>query len=148
VIASDRLVLLDTNVLLLLARGKAAGEWILHRYGLYSRPEKPLVSVVSLGELWRIAHRHGWGAERQAQLQELGEVLVVVELEPEVFRKYGEIGAYLDRAGAPIPQNDVWIAATAAVKRAVLLTTDSDFDRLSPTYIEREYIAADTLPRS
>ena len=36
----------------------------------------------------------------------------------------------LKRAGTPIPINDVWIAALTLQHQAVLLTMDSDFDRL------------------
>lgn len=143
----DRLVLLDTNVLLHLIRGKAAGEWIARRYGLRERAEKPLVSAVSVGEIWRMAHRRDWGANLLDRLDALVSEMLVVDLEPGILRTYGEFGADLDRAGKPIPQNDLWIAATAAAKRAVLLTTDSDFDRLHPARIHRELVDPQSLPR-
>lgn len=145
-IPPDRLILLDTNVLLHLIRGRAAGRWIDVRYGLRGRPEKPLVSVVSVGELFRIAHRREWGAGRLAALNDLVAEMLVIGLEPEIVRGYGRIGAYLDGTGTPIPQNDTWIAATAASKRAVLLTTDAHFDRLHPAHAEREFIDPGELP--
>jgi tRNA(fMet)-specific endonuclease VapC len=113
VIAPGRLILLDTNVLLHLIRGRQAGRWIDERYGLRGRVEKPLVSVVSVGELFRIAHRRQWGAARLAALNDLVSEMLVIGLEPDVVRGYGVIGAFLDAAGMPIPQNDAWIAATA-----------------------------------
>jgi tRNA(fMet)-specific endonuclease VapC len=148
-IPPDRLLLLDTNVLLHLVRGGAASAWIEREYAIGSRPDKPLISIVSVGELYRIAQRgkNPWGERKREQLRLLLAELVVIELEPEVIRRYGEIGAYLDDTGQPVQQNDVWIAATAASKRAVLLTTDSDFDRLHPTQVEREYIDPARLPR-
>ena len=36
--------------------------------------------------------------------------------------------------------HDMWIAATARVKGATLLTTDKDFDHLSLGYISRDWI--------
>lgn len=42
---------LDTNILLLLARGKERGQEIATRYGLLAPGLRPLVSVVSHGEL-------------------------------------------------------------------------------------------------
>ncbi len=33
-------------------------------------------------------------------------------------------------------KNDLWIAATANATGATLLTTDSDFDHLSPNFID------------
>jgi predicted nucleic acid-binding protein len=34
-----------------------------------------------------------------------------------------------------IGQNDLWIAATAWVTKAALITTDSDFDHLHPVFL-------------
>lgn len=150
-IPRDRLVLLDTNVLLHLVRNKAAGKWIERTYELRARPERPLISIVSVGEMLRLGLRAGrnWGAARHELLQRLMQELVVVDVEePGILPLYGRIGAYLDDTGQPIPQNDVWIAATAAAKDAVVLTTDSDFDRLHPEYVRREFIDPDHLPRA
>lgn len=145
-IPPDRLILVDTNVLLHLIRGRAAGRWIDERYDLRARIEKPLVSIVSVGELFRIAHRRQWGVARLAALDDLVSEMLVVGLEPEIVRGYGRLGAFLDATGTPIPQNDTWIAATAASKRAVLLTTDAHFDRLHPAHVEREFIDTAALP--
>ncbi len=37
-------------------------------------------------------------------------------------------------------KNDVWIAATASVVEAVLLTTDADFDHLDPRFLKRIWL--------
>jgi len=37
-------------------------------------------------------------------------------------------------------ENDIWIAATAKVTGAVLLTTDKDFDHLHGKYLTRIWI--------
>jgi tRNA(fMet)-specific endonuclease VapC len=37
-------------------------------------------------------------------------------------------------------RNDVWIAASAAVTGATLMTTDRDFDLLDGTHIQRVWI--------
>jgi predicted nucleic acid-binding protein len=147
VIAPDRLVLLDTNVLLLIARGKAAGRWLMDTYALGTRPERPLLSIVSLGELRRIGTRQGWGESRFAALDRIAADLLPVGINDRVVRGYAEAGAHLDAAGLRIPQNDLWIAATASASRAVLLTTDSDFDRLHPRFVERELVPVSSLPR-
>jgi len=41
VIAPDDMILLDTNVILYLLRGKAVGQWIKQTYQLDSRAELP-----------------------------------------------------------------------------------------------------------
>jgi len=43
-------------------------------------------------------------------------------------------------------KNDLWIAATAAVTGATLLTTDRDFDKLAPRFLAREWIDPETSP--
>ncbi|MBX3442213.1 MAG: PIN domain-containing protein [Planctomyces sp.] len=43
--------------------------------------------------------------------------------------------------GLNIGENDVWIAATARVTGAALLTCDADFTRLPPDLIRVEFVA-------
>lgn len=38
-------------------------------------------------------------------------------------------------------KNDLWIAATASILEATLLTTDQDFNHLTPELLRLEYIA-------
>lgn len=74
-------------------------------------------------------------------IRRLMRELVIVDIaDSTVLDQYAQIGAFLDSHGKRVQHNDIWIAATAAAKNAVLLTTDSDFDRLHPRYIERELI--------
>lgn len=148
-IPQDRLVLLDTNVLLHLLRGKAAGQWISAQYELHTRPERPLICVVTIGELLRIGSRatHPWGERRRRELRALLSQLVIIDISSDdVLTRYAEMGAYLDGMGRPIPQNDLWIGAAAAAKGAVLLTTDEHFTRLDPTQLSCEYIDPGLLP--
>ena len=39
-----------------------------------------------------------------------------------------------------VGDNDLWIAATAQITGTTLLTTDKDYDHLSPFYIQRDWI--------
>ena len=53
---------------------------------------------------------------------------------------YASIDAYFSRQGRPMGKNDLWIAATTHALGARLLTTDRDFDPLSPMFLERGWI--------
>lgn len=140
-IPPERLVLLDTNVLIHLVRGNAIGRAIDARYGLRARPERPLISMVTVGEVMKFAEWRNWGAKKRATIRELLNELVIVDISDQtILDQYAKIGAYLESNGKRIQQNDVWIAATAAAKNAVLLTADTDFDRLHPVHIEREFV--------
>jgi len=50
--------------------------------------------------------------------------------------QYASIKREAERQGTPLDENDLWIAATARALGAVVVTTDSDFQRLSGLDIE------------
>jgi tRNA(fMet)-specific endonuclease VapC len=59
---------------------------------------------------------------------------------PAILDAYALIDAEMQITGHSMGKNDLWIAATCAGTGFRLLTTDRDFDRLVPTYLERDYI--------
>lgn len=65
-------------------------------------------------------------------------------LDDATLRMYATLDSYCEARGQPMGKNDLWIAATAAVTGATLLTTDRDFDRLSPQFLTRDWIDPDT----
>jgi len=137
---SEPLYLLDTNVLLFLARGGALGQHIDARFGLRAARQRPLVCVVSHGEVWVLARRNGWGVEKQAALRNLLDNVVTVDINhPRVIDAYVELDlvsqAHPDGA-RNMGKNDLWIGAAARAAGATLLTTDGDFDHLIPDHID------------
>jgi len=135
-----RLLLLDTNILLHLVRENRLGRSIESRFRLQSRAERPLISIISLGEILAFVKRWNWGLSKTSALENLLRYLVVLEISEETLEHYAEIDFFLRRAGRPVQQNDMWIAATAAASGAHLLTTDKDFDPLYPAYLDRTWI--------
>lgn len=88
------------------------------------------VPTVALGEL-----RTGFllGARRQRNESELdafldNPVVEVLPVDSETSRQYAEIVAEVRQAGAPIPTNDIWIAAIAARNGTTVLTCDDHFE--------------------
>ncbi len=140
-IPQNELILLDTNVLIHLVRGNEIGQRIDTNYQLRARLERPLISIITVGESFALARKFKWGKTKVDQLKELLRELVVVDIHASVLEKYAEISDYLENIGQPMGQNDMWIAATASASNSWLLTTDTDFDRLHPTLIRREYVA-------
>lgn len=68
---------------------------------------------------------------RIALTEFLGEPFVkVVPVSADVARQYGRVYSALRRSGAPIPVNDMWIAAATIDQGACLLTFDRDFDQV------------------
>ena len=140
-IAERTSILLDTGIVVLLCRGGEAGNRLDVAYGLSTRRHTPLLSVISVGELLAFARNASWGGEKEARLRELLANLTIVDVNREpVLTAYADLSAHLKRAGRPMGQNDVWIAATARATKAALLTLDTDFDVLHPSLIRREYV--------
>ena len=52
--------------------------------------------------------------------------IVILKLDP--INALGKIKASLKSKGKPIPENDIWIAATCHSANLTLITADSDFD--------------------
>src|SRR5438046_5400916 len=140
-IRQSRLLLLDTNIVIHLVRGGLIGQAIDVRFQLRARLERPLISVVSLGEALSFARRRQWGEARIARLRDLMRELVPVNIDTRpVLDRYAEIDVFLTQSGRTVSDNDVWIAACAAAADATLLTTDLDFDPLVPHYLDRVWI--------
>ncbi len=133
-------LLLDTGILIHLVRDNSIGRTIDSRFRLRMRSERPLVSIITVGEALAFARKLSWGPAKLAALEGLFEDLVVVDLSDEVLELYAEVDFFLGRSGKPIEQNDMWIAATAIVSGAHLITTDKDFDPLFPAYLDRTWI--------
>ena len=102
--------------------------------------ERSLISVVTVGEALALSRRLSWGRSKREALEALLLDLVVVDISDEVLDLYAEVDVCLRRAGKPIQQNDMWIAATAIASGAHLLTTDKDFDPLYPAHLDRTWI--------
>lgn len=112
-------------------------------YGHFKRGHGEAVRVVSgarevgipaivLGEL-RAAFRLGGHRDRNDQeLQTfLAESSVrVLEVDDEAATIYADIVVELRRAGAPLPTNDIWIAALASREGMVVVTYDDHFRRI------------------
>ncbi len=139
------LYLLDTNVLVHFVRASAVWARVRDVYQPLTTDPRPIISVVTAGEVRSLALQWKWGQKKLDQMEfALGFFKAVTIHEPDVIRAYATIDAFCEENGQSLGKNDVWIAATAAVTGARLLTTDRDFDRLSPLFLERDWINPDT----
>ena len=133
---AGRLVLLDTSVVVHLARDSETGKSIEAEYHLSRRKERPLISTVVEGEMLGLARLWGWGERRLQDLRELLSQFVRVDAGlPEIVEAYSLLHAEGTRDGHPRGENDLWIAATANVLGAGLLTLDRDFCWLDPGHV-------------
>ena len=134
--ALSGLVLLDTNVVLFLVRGNDFGRRIDAEYHLLQRRERSLISVVTVGELLGFARYRSWGEGLVAELRAFIAELVIVDINEAVVERYALFHDLLLKNGKHAGQNDIWIAATAAVASATLITTDGDFEPLAGEHLK------------
>ena len=114
-------VALDTNALSAFADGNDALGAVLMPFRGLALP----VAVLS-------EYRYGLlGSKRRVRLEEwldelLGEIRVL-ETTVRTTAAYAHVRHQLRAAGTPIPENDVWIAATAIEHDLPLVTRDKHF---------------------
>jgi tRNA(fMet)-specific endonuclease VapC len=141
------LYLLDTNILVHLVRGDGVGQYVRDAYAPLLRDPRPLICVVSDGELRSLALQWGWGAKKNDQMRFLLGFFGRVPVEhQDVLAAYATLDAWCLAQGVRIGQNDVWIAAAAYATGARLITTDKDFDALQPAFITREWVDPSNTP--
>jgi tRNA(fMet)-specific endonuclease VapC len=57
-----------------------------------------------------------------------------------IVERYAEIADSTRRGGRTLGQNDLWIAATASVVGATLLSTDKDFEEVEGAQLKHVWI--------
>lgn len=126
--------LLDTNICIYIAKHHPPA--VRERFSRYGAGELAM-SVITWGEL-RFGTEKSQAREKAlATLARLQNVIRVVPLNEAVGEHYGEIRASCQRAGQPIGNNDLWIAAHARAEGWILVTNNErEFARIEGLEIE------------
>lgn len=145
--------LLDTGLLLGLARGSLWARRVLAQVNRDNPEAAAFTSVICHGEILALAKKNDWGEKRLAALEQILLRLPRLGIDPAVLDAYARIDAWthgksVDAPGNATPpkpavsmeQNDLWIAATAHAHNAVLLSTDKDFAHLNGVWFDFDYI--------
>ena len=146
--------LLDTNILLGLAREAEWARRVYLRFNLGDPDAIVFTSAVCIGEVFAIAERNGWGVKKRSKLENmLREFPHLGIKDPDILRAYALIdawscgmqvkapqGASPPRSAVKMGKNDLWIAATAHASGAVLLSTDGDFRHLDEVWFQYEHV--------
>jgi len=120
-------VAIDTNRLTDLLQGDAR---LAERLGACDEVWVPLVV---LGEIKAGLHGGTQRHRNEALLQRFLAKATVSVLLPgrETAEHYARIFVQLKRAGTPVPDNDLWLAALALEHDLTLITRDRHFERIS-----------------
>ena len=127
--------LLDTNICIYIQRRKP--DEVLDRFQKL-KPGDAAISVVTWGELL-------YGAEKSRQrkkalqlLEEFQTFIPVLSMPEKAGKAYGAIRAALESRGAPIGNNDLWIAAHAkAAGLTVVTNNEREFQRVPGLKVRR-----------
>jgi tRNA(fMet)-specific endonuclease VapC len=122
--------LLDTNA----AIARIGNDPLLVK--LLADTDEVFVPSIVLGELYYGAERSGRVQENLAQVEAFAAGRVVLVCDTATARLYGRIAQQLRRKGRPIPQNDIWIAATALQYDLTLVTRDEHFKQVEGLALE------------
>jgi tRNA(fMet)-specific endonuclease VapC len=113
--------LIDTNALIkLLARDPDLRWRMGHDF-------RSFLSFISVGELYAGAYQSARHASNVMEVQRICNEIPILNWDLEIASQYGRIQASLRAKGKPIPQNDLWIAATALRHGMTLITLDQHF---------------------
>ncbi|MBQ3811780.1 MAG: type II toxin-antitoxin system VapC family toxin [Kiritimatiellae bacterium] len=119
-------ICLDTNAYSAIGKGNAAVT------ALVEEADEVIVPATVLGELVFGFLKGTRFAKNEAALNRfLAED--GISLQPatrDIAERYGYVKAALKAKGTPIPENDIWIAATALETGSRLVSFDTDFDHV------------------
>ena len=88
------------------------------------------VSPVVIGELKYGAYLSADVIRHHKQIDDFLISCKIISLDADTATVYGRIRADLKKQGRPIPENDIWIAASAIRLDLPLFTTDKHFERI------------------
>jgi len=133
--------LFDSNILVHLIRESAVGDHVRQTYQPLVADPRPLISVVTEGELRSLAHQWKWGNRKKEQMHFFLQYFWRVAIDTEdVFESYAMLDAFSESIGHSMGKNDLWIAAVAHATGATLVTTDNDFNHLQSDFLSVNWI--------
>lgn len=140
------LYLLDTNILVHFVRADDVWTRIRSLYPLFAIDPRPLISIVTAGEIRSLALQWNWRSQKLDQMEFALDYFDKMPIDDDpLVNAYALIDAHFQRQGRAFGKNDLWIAATAQALDARLLTADRDFDAMDPLFISRDWI--DSTPK-
>ena len=126
--------MLDTGICIYLAKNRHPQ--VTARFERL-KPEQPVMSAITYGELQYGAHKSAERSRTLSQLAELIQYIPVESVTSSAAQAYGEIRETLEKQGQVIGNNDIWIAAHAMALDVTLATNnDREFLRVIGLSVE------------
>jgi tRNA(fMet)-specific endonuclease VapC len=126
--------LLDTNICIYVARSHPAT--VARRFAR-AVPGSLGISIITWGELCFGAAKSSDPSRAHSLLNHFSGLVQVLPLPAEAGLRYGKVRAELERAGTPIGNNDLWIAAHALALGVPLVSNNlREFERVAGLKLE------------
>jgi tRNA(fMet)-specific endonuclease VapC len=122
--------LLDTNIVIAFFSGEAA---VVERF---EQAAEVLLSSIVVGELDFGARKSSRTQQNLERIATLVQQVTVLDCDEDTAHHYGAIKQALLNKGRPIPENDIWIAASALQNDLTLITRDGHFAEIDGLKIE------------
>ena len=120
--------LLDTNICIYIAKQRPPS--VAARFAKLASGSVGM-SLITFGELRYGAEKSKQRVEALDALHRLSELIPVMTPDDTVGERYGALRAQLERAGTPIGNNDLWIAAHALDLGVTLVSNNTrEFERV------------------
>jgi tRNA(fMet)-specific endonuclease VapC len=94
------------------------------------------VSSITIGELYFGAYNSQQIANNVKQIKDFIAIITVLRCDETTSDHYGQVKQQLRAKGRPIPENDIWIAATALQYGLTVVTRDVHFREVDKLLIE------------
>ncbi|OQA52741.1 MAG: tRNA(fMet)-specific endonuclease VapC [Euryarchaeota archaeon ADurb.Bin294] len=114
-------VVLDTNAVIAYRQGIPKICRIINESDILYLP------VIVLGELLYGAFNSSRIASNEQALLKFTEYTDIIHIDEAITRRYARIRLLLKKSGHPIPENDIWIAASCLELDAPIVSRDSHF---------------------
>ena len=126
--------LLDTNICIYIARQRPPS--VAKRFAKLAAGSLGM-SLITYGELRYGAEKNKQRVQALDTLSRLEALIPVISPDDRVGEHYGVIRAALERAGTPIGNNDLWIAAHAQRLGVTLVSNNTrEFERVPKLKLE------------
>jgi predicted nucleic acid-binding protein len=116
----------DTNVLIRYLNNETAAVELLHG-ALQETPDDVFVPMAVVGEMLYGVERSRRKLENYVHYTDFLMSFPLLPVTTEIARCYAETKSHLVAKGINLPENDIWIAASAIQSGLTLLTFDNHF---------------------
>lgn len=83
-----------------------------------------VISVITAGEMYFGAQNSREVQKNQLHYRDFFSQCTIIPIDATIAEEYANIRHALKIKGTPIPENDIWIAATAKAKNCTVVTRD------------------------